>query len=215
MGADLSCPAGFEDRVFFSCSAACPAEFKKLRDQQQDECIHITRNNRGFALRTMPKQRGAQQGKPAPPEPAFYEEERVRVRNEAARIRRQVEEDIQRTRELNAARDSRQGHVNRYSKIQSDQAIFTSMAGAAREVRAIKDSLRRFRPPTAPSSDLEIERKAISDIATRNLFLVQVALACVVVALASYLILPIGYAHGVAFLTLCVGIAVGFFLRRE
>ena len=144
----------------------------------------------------------------------MYEQERVRVRNEAARVRRQVEEDIQRTRQVNEARDSKQGYVQRYAKIQSDHAIHTSMAGAAREVRDIKDSLRRFRPPTAPSTDLEAERKAITDIAMRNLYFVQIALACVVVALLGYVILPIGYAHGIAFLILCVAIAVGFFLRR-
>lgn len=144
----------------------------------------------------------------------MYEQERVRVRNEAARVRKQVEEDIARRRALNEAKDSKQRHVQSYSKIQTDYAIQTSMAGAAREIRDINNSLRRIRPPTAPSSDLEAERRAITDIAKRNLYFVQIALVCVVVALLGYLLLPIGYAHGIAFLTLCVAIAVGFFLRR-
>ncbi len=213
MGGRLSCPTGFEQRQFFSCTAVCPVEFKKLQGRETDECVSIVRNNRKFELRTLPRQRD-DDGQDLP-EPPLFEAERTRVQNEAAEVRRQVEEDIQQTRELNAARDSKNEHVQRFSKIQSDQAVFTSMKGATQEVRDITNSLRRFRPPTAPSSDLEIERKAISDIAKRNLFLVQVALACVVVALVGYLILPIGYAHGIAFLTLCVGIAVGFFLRKE
>jgi len=71
-----------------------------------------------------------------------------------------------------------------------------------------------MRPPTAPPSDLEKERREISDIAKRNLFFVQVALVLVVVALLGYLVLPIEYAHMIGFLLLCVGISVGFFLRR-
>lgn len=213
MGGSFSCPAGFEQKSFFSCSAVCPAEFKKLRGELEDQCVHITRNVRRFALRNLPRQRRIDGETPT--EPPLYERERIRVRNQAAEVRRQVEEDIERRRELNAASDSRNNRVQQFSKIQSESAVYTSMKGAAQEVRGITDSLRRFRPPTAPSSDLEIERKAITDVTKRNLYFVQIALACVILALVGYLILPIGYAHGIAFLILCVAIAVGFFLRKE
>lgn len=213
MGGSFSCPSGFEERSFFACSAVCPAEFKKLRGQQEDECVHIIRNNRRFRLRNVPKQRDIDRENSV--EPPLYERERIRVRNEAAEVRRQVEEDIERAREVNAASDSRNQHIQQFSNIQSQAAVFTSMKGAAQEVRDVTNSLRRFRPPTAPSSDLEIQRKAIIDISNRNLYFVQIALACVILALVGYLILPIGYAHGIAFLILCVAIAVGFFLRKE
>jgi Ca2+/Na+ antiporter len=84
---------------------------------------------------------------------------------------------------------------------------------AAHEIARVKDSLKPFRPPTAPSSDLEKERKAITDDARRNLYFLQVALFLVVLVLLSYVTLPLEYANAISFLLLCVGIALGFFLK--
>jgi Ca2+/Na+ antiporter len=81
-------------------------------------------------------------------------------------------------------------------------------------MREVIDSLKPFRPPTAPSSDLEKERKEISEIAKRDLYFIQFALMLVVLVLLSYLLLPFDSANMIAFLLLCVGIALGFFLRR-
>lgn len=83
----------------------------------------------------------------------------------------------------------------------------------AADIREVKDSLKPFRPPTAPASDLEKERKAITDAARRNLYFLQVALFLVVIVMLCYVILPLDYANGIAFLLLCVGIALGFFLK--
>jgi Ca2+/Na+ antiporter len=81
-------------------------------------------------------------------------------------------------------------------------------------MREVIDSLKPFRPPTAPSSDLEKERKEISEIAKRDLYFIQFVLMLVVLVLLSYLLLPFDSANMIAFLLLCVGIALGFFLRR-
>lgn len=81
-------------------------------------------------------------------------------------------------------------------------------------IQKVIDSLKPFRPPTAPSSDLEKERKEISEIAKRNLFFVQVALFLVVLAMLSYFVFSLDTANLIAFGLLCVGIAMGFFLRR-
>jgi hypothetical protein len=80
--------------------------------------------------------------------------------------------------------------------------------------KEVINSLKPFRPPTAPASDLEKERKEITDIAKRSLYFIQIALFLVVVAMLSYVILPLDTANLVAFALLCVGIALGFFLRR-
>lgn len=80
--------------------------------------------------------------------------------------------------------------------------------------RQLIDSLRPFRPPTAPASDLEKERKEITDIAKQNMFYVQVALFLVVLAMLSFFVFPLDTANLIAFALLCVGIAMGFFLRR-
>ncbi len=81
-------------------------------------------------------------------------------------------------------------------------------------MREVIDSLKPFRPPTAPSSDLEKERKEITEISKRNLYFIQFALLLAVLSLLSYLLLPFDSANMIAFLLLCVGIALGFFLRR-
>lgn len=84
----------------------------------------------------------------------------------------------------------------------------------SRELREVTDSLKPFRPPTQPSSDLEEERKSILRIAEQNLLLIQVVLFLVVLSLLSYLFLSPTVANGLTFLLLCVGVALGFFLRK-
>jgi hypothetical protein len=75
-------------------------------------------------------------------------------------------------------------------------------------------SLKPFRPPTAPASDLEKERKEITLLSARNLYFIQIALFLVVLAMLSYFVLPLDTANLIAFALLSVGIAMGFFLRR-
>lgn len=140
--------------------------------------------------------------------------ERDRVRREAARIQGLIEEDIRRSRLVEDAKDAKRPQVGEYQRIKSEYAIYKDVSAAANDVRKAKDSLRTFRPQTAPASDLEAERKSITEIAKRNLYFIQVALFLVVVILLNYLILPIDYANAIAFLLLCVGISLGFFLRR-
>jgi len=210
----MQCPAGFELGVYGTCVASCPPEFKFLRewgggaDGFKEQCVHVLRNNKAIRLAPLPPPMA---GEPTPP---MFAQERERVANEAVRIRAEVEQDVAKTRFRKDASDVKQKHVNEFSKIQSDYATYKSVSAAAKDIQQTKASLRMMRPPTAPSSDLEKERREISDIAKRNLFFVQVALVLVVVALLGYLVLPIEYAHMIGFLLLCVGISVGFFLRR-
>lgn len=81
-------------------------------------------------------------------------------------------------------------------------------------IEEVNQSLKPFRPPTAPSSDLEIERRAIRSSGRISFIYVQIALFVLLAVLVSYLVLPQGIANGVSVLLLSVGIAVGFFLRR-
>jgi hypothetical protein len=48
----------------------------------------------------------------------------------------------------------------------------------------------------------------------QSLLFVQIVLFIVVLALLAYLVLPTAWAHGIVFLLLCVGVAIGFFLRK-
>lgn len=94
------------------------------------------------------------------------------------------------------------------------RGVASTAAQAAREIREVTNSLKPFRPPTAPSSDLEKERKEITNIATRNLYFIQVALFLVILSMLSYFMFSLDTANLIAFGLLCVGIALGFFLRR-
>lgn len=80
-------------------------------------------------------------------------------------------------------------------------------------MKDIINSLKPFRPPTAPASDIEKERKDITGIARQNLFFIQVALFLVVLVMLGYIILPQDSANLIAFALLSVGIAMGFFLK--
>lgn len=111
---------------------------------------------------------------------------------------------------MDALRNDREQNVQEFSRIQSEYASYS----AARDVERVKNSLKPFRPPTAPASDLEKERKEITEIAKRNLFFAQVALFLVVLVGLGYVTLPRDNANVVALGLLVVGIGFGFFLRR-
>jgi hypothetical protein len=85
---------------------------------------------------------------------------------------------------------------------------------AADDIRSTWMQLKPLRPPTAPAEDLEKERRAIAFDVRRSVLFIQVALGLIVLALVAYLVLPASWANGLAFLLLCVGVAVGFFLRE-
>lgn len=199
-----TCPQGFEVGLLSSCYAKCPAEFKYVQEAGNQKCVHVMRNNKSFDLFTLPLGASSQ----------VYQDELARVATESERVKGEVRTEEQKERDLNAFQDQKQRTVQEYSRIQSEYAIYNSGTSALKVIQEVTDSLKPFRPPTAPSSDLEKERKAITEIEKQNLFYVQAALFLVVLALLSYILLPTEVAHGVAFLLLCVGISLGFFLRK-
>jgi ABC-type multidrug transport system fused ATPase/permease subunit len=210
MGANSSCPAGFERGMFFSCRAQCPPEFKYVQTSggtagpPSESCVHMLRNDRSFPLISLPSE-GSE---------AIYAEERARVANETQRVKREVEEDTQKATSLGEYKAQRRTLTQEYSRIQGDYANYSSNAKVAKELEEVTKSLTPFRPPTAPSSDLEIERKAILAISQKDMFFIQIALFLAVLSLLAYIVLPTDYAHGLALLFLSVAISFGFFLRK-
>lgn len=96
--------------------------------------------------------------------------------------------------------------VSEHSKIQGEYAAFI--------VKDTANSLKPFRPPTQPASDIEKERKSVLQAAAKNLHVIQLAFFTILLTLLEYLLLPAEYAHPLGFLTLCVGTAVGIYLAR-
>lgn len=81
-------------------------------------------------------------------------------------------------------------------------------------LQELNQSLKPFRPPTAPASDIQIERKYILESSAPSFLVVQVALAVLLLALLAYGLLPANAAHPIALLLFAVGIAVGIFLKK-
>ena len=195
MGATLSCPDGFEQGTLFTCLVKCPGQFKNVGK----ECKHVT-NNRTFQLTELPM---IERGNPIP---STFDNERKRVHEQLAKI----QEEMDMTASVEREKDK---HVQQYSSIQSQYSSFKDTSAAVREMEEVKNSLKPFRPPTAPSSDLEKERRIITSEARRNIYFIQIVLFLLVLVLLSYVVMPLEYANPVSFLLLCVGIALGFFLK--
>jgi uncharacterized protein YqhQ len=81
-------------------------------------------------------------------------------------------------------------------------------------VQQLLETLKPFRPPTAPASDIEKERKAILKQSSVSLVVVQVALFSLVLSLIVYIFVPSSTAHLLVFLILSVAIALVFFLKK-
>jgi hypothetical protein len=100
--------------------------------------------------------------------------------------------------------------IAEYNRIQSEYAVYT----AGNEIQKISDELKPFRPPTAPASDIEVERKAILSLQGNKLLFIQLVLVLVILSMVTYIVVPSTYSHLIVFLLLCVGVALGFFLRK-
>jgi hypothetical protein len=100
-----------------------------------------------------------------------------------------------------------------YSKIQSDYATYSPESQIATEYKEATDDLKPLRPPTAPAQDIQKIRREILDPQPSVLFL-QIALFLVFLGMLMYVFLPAEYAHMITFLLLCVGISIGFFLKK-
>jgi hypothetical protein len=207
MGAKLSCPDGFEQGLMFTCHAQCPSEFKYLQLASStigpplEKCVHTSSNEFSFLLNPLPMI------EPGNPVPSTFPDELERVKTAASRVKKDVEKQ-------KLLQSSVYNYVQDYERIQSEYSAFKEARSAVDKLKEVKDSLKPFRPPTAPASDLEKERKEITALARRNLYFIQVALFLVVLVMLSYVTLPLETANLIAFALLCVGIALGFFLRK-
>ena len=207
MGAKLSCPDGFEQGLMFTCHAQCPTDFKYLQLASStvgpplEKCVHTSNNGFSFLLNPLPMI------EPGNPVPSTFPQELERVKEEAARVKKDVEKQ-------QTLQSSLYNYAQDYERIQSEYAAFKESRSAVDKLKDVKNSLKPFRPPTAPASDLEKERKEITTVARRNLYFIQVALFLVVLAMLSYFVFSLETANLIAFALLCVGIALGFFLRK-
>lgn len=212
MGAAISCPQDFDTGLFFSCQSRCPSDFKYTLSGNVSapggQCIYLQDNSVIIDLPSLP---GIEKGKP---EPAVYAQERTRFSQELTKARAKIATNLQTRTQIGLLNSQRAAQAADYSRIQTEYAGYASAAGTTEVIQDVSKSLTPFRPPTAPASDIEIERKAIASINNQKLLMIQVALFIAVLVLLSYVLLPTDTAHLVALLLIAVGIASGFFLRK-
>lgn len=173
-----------------------------------EKCVYRQDNSKSVSLVALPM---PQEGQALSTQ---YADERARFDAELATVRAAIASDQTLNTELQLQSAKRADYVSEYSRIQGEYAGFTEAAGTTKIIKEVSDSLTPFRAKTAPASDLEIERKKISQISNQRLLLVQIALFIAVLVLLAYAIIPGDNAHIVAFLLLTVGVATAFFLRK-
>jgi hypothetical protein len=206
MGAGSSCPKGFDQGTGFSCHHQCPDQFKYVQQQNplSESCVYISDNEFSFHLKELsipnPKQ----------PEPIQFEQERKRVQDEVANILN----NLPVVDTVGNLKKDEEKRVIDHDAIKTQYAAFSSVAGAAKDIKDTSDSLRVMRPKTAPDSDYEKERQGILNIIRHKLIVIQIALFTIVICLIEYLVIPVKYVHGVALLTICTGAAVGIYLSN-
>lgn len=210
----MSCPVGFDAGLFGSCHMRCPDDFKYIYESggvgvPSEKCVYRMNNDFFVGLTPLPAPVGG-----TPEEPQTFQDERKRFADELAILRVRIDEFDKKQKSMDELVNQKNRYVNEYAQIQSEYAAYSSVASANHALKETSDDLKPFRPPTAPSSDIEKERKAIQYELRRNFLVVQVALFVVVLCLLTYIFVPMNYAHYIAFLLVCVGIAVGIFLRK-
>ena len=184
----------------------CPADFKYEQRSDGESCVYIKDNQRRVLANRMALQKGKST--------TLYDRERERFNAELTKIRDLIRNDEIDTKALRDAKAQSAQWTAQSGNIASEAAAFRTVAESGKAIRDATSSIRGLRAPTAPSSDLDNERRAISLDLKQSLTFLQVVLFLVVLSLVAYLVLPIGWAHGIVFLLLCVGVATGFFLRK-
>ena len=212
MGASVSCPEDFERGVGFSCRMKCPQGFKYAQEGGDtgpfvEKCVFSTNNDYSVQVRSLPL---FEKGQPEPPE---YEPERKRFAEEMKALNERIQLEGPVQDKITSFRDQRTEDVNKYNRIQSQYANYSSAGEVAKKIKEVNDSLKPMRPPLA-GSEVNLERRKLLETSQPNMLVIQVALAVAVLSLLTYIFLPPNSAHIVAFLLLSVGIAVGIFLRK-
>jgi len=204
----MTCPPKFVSALF-GCRMVCPDDFKFMSSgfPPTARCVYRTDNRLAVDLNSFPIPK-------SPAEELQYASEARRVELAVERIRNEVRDKEQRRQALDTYEQEKRIRGVQYNQLQSEFATVTTASDTANKIRNTNIALKRIRPPTAPTDDIEHERRGIQQIVARRVLLLQIVLALIVLSLVAYLAMPVTYAHGVTFLLLCVGIAVGIFLEK-
>jgi hypothetical protein len=98
-----------------------------------------------------------------------------------------------------------------HRRIQSEYAAVAPLAASATAIKQTADSLPNVRKSPL---DLDEQRLAIQKAVNTNFLLLQIVLGILLACMLVYAILPFEYSQPIVFLLLCVGVAVGIFLKK-
>lgn len=197
----MSCPEGFEKTLNGNCRMKCPDDFKFMQDPPAEKCVHKLENGIEVALNVIPTDA----------QTATFNTERDRF-NAEIKTKQDYYKELQTQRnELDILKTQSTLRGARVASIEKEYTEFKSVQGLGEKVRAITESIKR---PRGMETEIEKERKAITLLSEQNLLLVQVVIGLLITSLLGYIFLPLNAAHGLTFLLLCVGIAVGIFLKK-
>jgi hypothetical protein len=198
MASASSCPAEFQPGVWGStCHYICPSDFVNVQDGSRSKCRLLSDPTKEVTLNLVWRGAGATR----------FGREKDRLAGEFEKIRFQSAD----RKTLQASAGKSEEWVKRYDALESRYADFQE---ANEALESTTSALKARRPPTAPTDDLSEARSLVMYGPKVDILLVQVALFLAVLSILGFLIFPREVAQGVAFLLLCTGVAVGFFLRK-
>ena len=183
----MSCPPGFTLQSNGMCTYTCPADFKTEIRNDKISCVLKHDNAYVVDLVKIPNSE----------KPNTFTNEKNRAEKNFMDVMKQIKINIDKKREIEGQYLGSREYTevdNKYTEVLS--------------------KLTPFRPPTAPSEDLEKERRAIEKESAISLLVIQIVLFGIVLSLIIYLIVPMDYAHTIVFLVLIGTISVGIFLKK-
>jgi hypothetical protein len=203
-----TCPSDFDRGIASTCLARCPFDFEYRQASGGIGGRCVSRSNPDLFVELTALPRFASNTA----EPSAYRDERQRFNREINRVRSRVQALEAARSEFSRVQGQNVSFDGQVTGAESQFAGYNIMTRAADTIKSVTDSIRRPRQPVAPRKDIDEERRRILSIVEKRVQLLQVALITVLICLVIYFVLPTRLAHGVAFLTACVGSAVGIFL---
>jgi hypothetical protein len=191
----MSCPNGFETTKNNQCVVKCPSGFKFLEEGDILRCVHNTDNQ--YYVTLTPLSVGASSSE--------FEEEKESVDTKIKNVLQVAFRNLQAENIENVAK---------HSRIQGEYAKFNTSSDTEESIQEVLNTLKPFRPHTAPESDIQIQRRHIlSSSSAPNMLLIQVSLVILLLCVLAYAFIP-AYAGVLSILLISVGISLGIFLWK-
>jgi hypothetical protein len=193
----MSCPSGFDIGVANTCRVTCPTDYKFISDQGVDKCVS-GKDNR-YSVKLQPVAQGADQ--------SVFTAEQSRFLTDFIVVTKQVQKDQDAADRLAAESSDSDVQAN-YGRIQSSAGLTNAYTEAIA-------TLKPLRPPTQPTVDIMNERLSIKEISTKDIRVIQICLFFVVICLLEYMLFSAETVHGIAFITMCVGLSLAIYLSNR